>query len=211
VSGAAAERLRARIGSVLLAVIILSAAGGVLWYRRTMREEGTAAAPPAGPRNSSKAQMVTRDFKHVEMRMDRVVWILEAKQAEMFEDTARLSAVKITYYGEKSGQAPVVITSRRGVVSLTKHDADLSGDVRAVRADGATLETDRLVWEDAEKTLTAPTAVTIRSRRMTLRGDKMWANVTGQWVKVSGGVRADVIPPRDAVRGAGEERRGANS
>ena len=99
--------------------------------------------------------MVTRDFRHVETRMDRTVWVLEAKRAEIREQKARLTAVKVTWFGEP-GALPVVITSDAGRIDFEKRNAELSGRVRAERADGAVLETERLVFDDRRKLLLAP-------------------------------------------------------
>ena len=63
---------------ILLAAIIMAAGGGGLWFTHV---QGNRPAPPPlpdSPMIESKAQMVTRDFRHEETRLDRTVWILEA-------------------------------------------------------------------------------------------------------------------------------------
>lgn len=186
-------RMSQRVGRVLLVCLLLAAGGGVLWYRH-LAEDVVPEAPPLVPDNDTKAQMVTRDFRHVETRLDRTIWVLEARKAEVFEDDARLKTVKITWYGEEEGQLPVVITSATGQVNFRNHDAVLDGEVRIVRADGARLSTEHLFWTDAEKTLRAPQEVLIESDTLTIRGETMLANLKERWIRLSRQVRGEIRP-----------------
>jgi hypothetical protein len=106
-------RLKAAAGRVLLAALVVSVVASVFWYRH-VADQDQQAAPTVLPTNDSKAEMVTRDFRHVETRMDRTIWVLESDRAEIFEDQARLHAVKVTWYGEP-GEIPMVITSAEGL------------------------------------------------------------------------------------------------
>jgi len=190
VSRAGAGGLRAGIGRVLLAAIIVSAVAGVLWYRRLAQESGPAAPPPGPPESS--AEMVLRDFRHVESRMDRTVWVLESKRAEVTGDVAKLSTVKITWYGDDPRQLPVVITSSRGEVNLRTSNAILAGKVRLVRSDGASLVTRRLVWNNRRRELRAPFHVLIRTPDLRFRGGSMVADLERQSMRLTGSVRGTV-------------------
>lgn len=181
---------RARAGRALLVLLVLTAAASVVWYRRLPPDE--EAVLPAGPAaGDSRASMVTRDFRHVETRMDRTIWILEAASAEIFEERARLSTVKITWFGEP-GAVPLVVTSRSGQLNLRNRNAILSGAVRLERADGAVLETEELRWNDEEKLLRAPRAVRITTPTFTFSGSGLNANIGQQWVKLRGRVNGEV-------------------
>lgn len=184
-------RLQARAGRIILAAVVLSAAAAVVWYRSLPREEGRTT-PPALPAADGRAEMVTRDFRHAETRMDRTVWVLEAERAEVTGDAARLHAVKITWYGEP-GDVPVVVTSRAGRVNLRTQNAVLLGAVRLERADGSALETERLSWNGARRTLRAPRPVRITTRSFTFQGGNMVANVGKQRVKIGGAVQGDIL------------------
>lgn len=75
-SRAAGKHLR----RALLGVLLVTAAGTVLWYRQ-LGGEGPEQPLPL-PDNDLRAQMVTRNFRHVETKMDRTIWVLEARKAE---------------------------------------------------------------------------------------------------------------------------------
>lgn len=185
-----AAGVRGRLGRLLLVAILASTAWAVLWYRRIAPEP---EEPPAGHRAAApgSADMVLRDFRHAETRMDRTVWVLEASQAEVFQERASLRRVKITWYGEE-GDSVVVVTSRAGHVDLQTRNAVLAGDVRIVRDDGARLKTSRIVWNNAHRMLRAPLPVVVRTEGFTLRGRNMRANVERRRVRIGGRVSGEI-------------------
>lgn len=183
-------RLKAGAGRVLLALLIASAAGGVFWFRG-LPDDVEPPPPDDAPSADKRADMVTRDFRHVETRLNRTVWILESAQAEIFEETARLQSVKITWYG-KEGALPVVITSATGDVDFRKRKAALAGAVRVERADGAVLLTERLLWDEGRKHLRAPLPVVITTPTFTFEGQRFDANLETEQFLIHGGVRGDI-------------------
>jgi LPS export ABC transporter protein LptC len=183
-------RLKARAGRLLLAILIVAAGAGILWYR-LLPVEIEPEVPAGPPTGDSKADMVTREFRHVETRMDRTLWVLESAQAEIFEQQARLRSVKILWYGE-SGMTPIVITSEEGFVDFKKRYATLSGKVRVERADGAVLRTESLVFDEGRKLLRAPQPLTIDTPDFTLRGERLDANLSTQHIKLRGPVLGEI-------------------
>jgi len=182
-------RIKARAGRVLLFALVVSVVLSVLWYRR-MAREGQEPAPTALP-TDSKAEMVTRDFKHVETRMDRTIWILEAERAEMQDEKAYLHTVKVTWYGEP-GEVTVVITCAEGTVDFKKRTADLSGKVRVARADGAVLSTEAIYWDEKTKSLRAPLPVVITTPTFTFQGAGLDGNLATEQVRLRGPVHGEI-------------------
>jgi LPS export ABC transporter protein LptC len=191
-------------GRLLLGFIAVTAVASVLWFRSLEGEEGTGQLPPSPPVIHSQAQMITRDFRHVETRMNRTAWILEAAVAEIFEKKARLQRVKITYFGR--GDKPVIVTGRRARVDLGSWNAELFGDVRVVGYDGSILKTRRLVWNNRSQRLEAPWPVKIRSRHLDVTGRRMVADVNKQWVRIIGRVNSVVRPPAGFIVPAAEDK-----
>lgn len=183
-------RLKAGAGRVLLALLVASAVAGGVWYRSIPvdLDRTTPGDPPSAER---RAEMVTRDFRHVETRMDRTIWILEAAQAEIFKETAHLSRVKVTWFG-KEGSLPVVITSADGEVDFRNRKAALSGAVRVERSDGAVMVTDWLLWDEGRKHLRAPRPVVITTPNFTFRGERFDANLETEQFLIHGGVQGDI-------------------
>ena len=186
--------VRKYIGGFLLLFIGASVLGSVIYFRRQGGVKETSAPLPGPSRIEEGAQMVTRDFRHVETRMNRTRWILEASVAEIYEETALLKVVKITYYGDS--EEPTIITGRRGRINLTKWDAVLRGNVRAVRPDGTVLETARVYWDNGKQILRAPLPVKIRSDKLDIKGNRMIANVTKKNVRITGRVKTVFRPRR---------------
>jgi len=183
-------RIKAHAGRVLLACLAVSVAASVFWFRRLTVEDQQQS--PAGlPVNDSKAEMVTRDFRHVETRMDRTVWVLESARAEIFEDRASLHTVKITWYGEP-GEVTVFITSTEGTVDFRDRKAELRGDVRLERADGAVLSTEEIFWDDKSKLMLAPLPVVITTPSFTVRGESLAANLKTERITLRGRVNGEI-------------------
>ncbi len=180
-------------GRILLAALVVTASASFFWYRNVQQKKDPGAAPPSAPVAASSAQMVTRDFRHVETQLNETVWILEAALAEVFEETARLQRVKITYYGEEKD--PVVVTGRRGRVDLGSWNAVLFGSVRVVGRDGSVLKTRRLEWDSKSEVLTAPWSVRVRSGRVDLRGIRLTADLKKNKATVEGRVNTVIRPP----------------
>lgn len=190
-SAGGGQRYRAAARRLLLAALVTSAAAGVLWFRGLERGEAPAPAPEPESAAGADADMVTRDFRHVETRMDRTVWVLEAKRAEIREQKARLTAVKVTWFGE-AGDPSVVITSDAGRIDFEKRNAELSGRVRAERADGAVLETERLTFDEGRRLLHAPLPVRITTRAFSFRGASLTANMASRRVRLGGRVEGEI-------------------
>ena len=183
-------RLKARAGRILLACLFVSVVVSVFWYRRLTVEDQPQA--PAGlPANDTKADMVSRDFRHVETRMDRTIWVLEAARAEITDDKASLFAVKVTWFGEP-GEISVVITSAEGNVDFKKRNAELRGAVRLERADGAVLSTEKLSWDDKAKLLQAPLPVIISTPTSTFKGESLEADLATGKINLRGRVQGEI-------------------
>lgn len=190
VSAARWLRIKARAGRVLLACLLISIVVSVFWFR-DQTDKNPQQAPAGLPISDTKAEMVTRDFRHVETRMDRVVWVLEAARAEMFADQAKLYTVKVTWFGEP-GEITVVITSAEGAVDFKNRKAELRGDVRLERADGAVLSTEEIFWNEREKILRAPLPVVITTPNFTLRGEGLFANLKKERITIRGRVKGEI-------------------
>lgn len=183
-------RIKAYAGRVLLACLLLTVLVGVIWYRQLEVDE-QRRAPPGVPVNDTNAEMVIRDFRHVETRMDRTIWILESDRAEIVGDVASLSVVKVTWYGEP-GSTTVVITSAAGTVDFRRRKAEFRGDVRVRRSDGAALHTEQILWDERTKMLQAPVPVVISTPNFTFQGESLDANLATERVILRGPVQGEI-------------------
>jgi LPS export ABC transporter protein LptC len=182
--------IKARAGRVLLASLVVFVVVSVFWYRR-MTVEDQSQAPAGIPANDTKADMVSRDFRHVETRMDRTIWVLEAARAEVTDDRASLYAVKVTWFGEP-GDVTVSITSAEGSVDFKKRTAELRGAVRLERADGAVLNTEKLSWDEKSKVLQAPLPVVITTPTATIKGEGLEADLATGKIVLRGRVQGEI-------------------
>lgn len=183
-------RIKDRAGRVLLGCLVVSVVAGVFWIRRMAVDDQTQA--PAGfPVNDTKAEMVISDFRHVETRMDRTIWILESARAEVLGEKASLYTVKVTWFGEP-GEIAVIVTSKEGNVDFRDRKAELRGAVRVERADGAVLHTEEIFWDQKTKFLRAPLPVVITTPNFTFQGDSLKVNLATERITIRGRVRGEI-------------------
>lgn len=178
----------------MLGLIVVTGVVSFLWFRHVQSPGDTAKPLPGQPATKSLAQMTTRDFRHVETRMNRTVWILEAAVAEVFEKKARLQRVKITYFGEQD--KPVIITGRRGMVDLETWNAVLFDTIRARGPEGEVLKTHRLEWNQDRQLLMAPLPVRLRSKSLDISGVRMAADLKRNHIRIEGRVNTVIRPVR---------------
>lgn len=191
-------RIKARAGRALLVLLIVTAAAGVLWYRRQAAKVD-APPPSSATLGDSDAEMVTSDFRHVETRMDRTIWVLEAARAEIFGERAKLRTVKISWYGQE-GMTPVFVTSDYGEMNFKTLNATLNGRVLLRRADGSTLATEQVLWYDRGKLLRAPGPVVITTPNFTFRGRRLDADLEDHKYRLDGEVQGEIRGLASAVQ-----------
>jgi LPS export ABC transporter protein LptC len=140
------------------AVLLLTAAGCSLDYRSTEESEALRESVP---------DLVFSQFTHVSVNGDKVVFRLEAGEAQLFNKKKMtvLSNVIFTEYTD-SGEASITGKAKRAVFHTDTENAELSGDVYGYSAaDQVGFYAQNLVWLKDERVLKSTGLETVRIKK----------------------------------------------
>ena len=139
------------------------------------------------------------NFQRSEIKDGRTVWEVSAVQGQYFpaEDLARLKEANLLVH-RKSGEL-VRLTAAEAVLHLkgpTLERAVVRGQVRIVQNDDTTLTTEEATWDRGANLVTAPGPVRVESRRLSLRGSGLRADLEREIFSLTSNVETVLKPER---------------
>jgi LPS export ABC transporter protein LptC len=100
---------------------------------------------------------------------------------------ATLTNVSGTYF--EAGKPSATIKAARGVFTIATRNVTLMGGVHAESASGRTLDAQTVKWFPKTQQVEALGAVVLRQRGMTVRADRLIADLALQRTKMSGNIK----------------------
>jgi LPS export ABC transporter protein LptC len=142
-----------------------------------------------------------RDFRRVKVENGRTVWEITAKDAQYYEKTNQIVVrePRMTIY-LSDGTRQTRISGSEGRLTLIDReirDLTLRGGV-VVEMDDLRLDTSEATYDRSRDLITAPGAVTIRGRRLDVKGQGMEVEVGPQNVRLLRDVHT-VLSQNDAA------------
>jgi LPS export ABC transporter protein LptC len=136
-----------------------------------------------------------QNFRRVKVKDGRTVWEITADDAQYFEDENQIivHGPRLTFY-LRDGERPCRVAATEGRLSLDGREitsVTLGGGV-SVELDDLVLETADATYERDTDLITAPGAVTVRSRSLEVRGQGMEISVGPQQLRLLGHVHTTV-------------------
>jgi LPS export ABC transporter protein LptC len=137
-----------------------------------------------------------RNFRRVRVEDDRAVWEITATDARYLDDASQIlvSEPRMTFFLE-GGQRQAHIAGAEGRILLDGHDVrtlTLRGGV-ALRLDDFELQTEEATYDRARDLITSSVDVTIRGRRLEVRGRGMEVEIGPQHMRLLDAVRTTVL------------------
>jgi LPS export ABC transporter protein LptC len=160
--------------------------------RRETQSAGPAASPTATPTPRPAALPPVRVERTAISTVDasgRPQWEMRAQTVALDGNTgiATLTGVAGIYY--EAGQRSATITAARGVLTIATRNVVLSGGVHAESTSGRTLDARTVKWFPGRHQVEAEGAVILRQRGMTVRADRMVADISLQRTRMSGNIK----------------------
>jgi len=127
-----------------------------------------------------------QDFHRVKIQNGRKIWEFSARDAQYYDEdktvVVRDASMQLFLkdgrdVGLKGEQAKILLDGREVL------RVDLEGDIE-LSMGGYQVHTDRATYDHAQQTITAPGPVEIDGRALSLRGDRMHADVQSQTVEL---------------------------
>jgi LPS export ABC transporter protein LptC len=129
-------------------------------------------------------------------------WLLQADQAEVFEQAGRTSLKRIVISVEEKDRTWKATGDEGDITEGTK-DVELRGNVVVQSSDGLKLETSRLHWDGKAERVWTDDAVTVSRPGLEVKGRGLEVKVDEQSLSMSGRVRAVLTPGAVGQREAG--------
>ena len=160
-----------------LAVLALGIVGGFLavswWHYFQTRGQAAPTPPPpaltqpAPPGRPREEVLIKRpSLKHTEG--GRLAWQVRLKELKVAAGGQAVAAagMREALIYDKTGAPMIRLAAREARGNTSERNLEVSGDVRAVSAQGAIITTDKVRWLEKERKLTCPGKVTMRSRNV---------------------------------------------
>lgn len=166
---------------VIVALFVLAVAGMLIARGRDVQ-----TAPDDLP--PSKADYRIKEV-HLQEKSEKVVWKLDADQAEIFEREGRTVLRRITVAIQQPDRTWTVTGEEGELVDATK-DVTIRKNVVLVSSDGITLKTDHLRWQAKEKRMWTDAPVTLYRNGAVVTGQGLESQLAEERTTVKGRVRA---------------------
>ena len=127
----------------------------------------------------TKADVVVSDVELIETSGDRILWMLRAKVAEVYNSSKeiRLEDIEIDFFDEKGKS--MHLTSDRGIKDDKTGNIIASGDVRATSYhEGITLKTSELVYDANTNKITSDKHIIIERGNMVTSGEGLESDLS---------------------------------
>ncbi|MBI3998376.1 MAG: LPS export ABC transporter periplasmic protein LptC [Armatimonadetes bacterium] len=149
------------------------------------------ASPPARPGGIPPVEVQHTSISSVDPQ-GRRQWDLRADSVvvDSSAGTATLTTVQGTYY--QAGEPAMTFAAPRGTFYIATRNATLTGGVRARSTSGRSLEAEVVKWFPKVQQIEASGHVVLRQAGMTVRADRLTADVALQRTRLSGNIRVTV-------------------
>lgn len=145
-------------------------------------EETTMSEPDADLtlNNVSYSTLDTDNFK---------IWDLDARTARTLEDGQKLvlEDLRMTFY-QRSG-SDYQLSADQGELDMDSRNMRITGNVKAVMPDNATIETTSAFYDNTSRIITTNDPLTITRKNLVMQGTGMVANLDTETVSILKNVR----------------------
>lgn len=135
-----------------------------------------------------------RGLTYTQVREGTRKWTLSAKNARYDEGQGfvTLTQVKIDYFPVKGG--PMVMVGDEGDYDQRRQLVNIRGNVRGHTADGITLKSDHLAYNEMEQTVETDSWVTVAGARFSVTGKGMLTVIPANTVTFKSQVSCTFLP-----------------
>lgn len=139
-----------------------------------------------------EADLALGEFEYTETRHGRRQWTIVADSAGYHKDQERtdITNPRITFYGQEQESDDLFLSARNGQVNTETRELEVWGDVLMESAEGYTLQTERLFYDDTQRLITTQDPVRILYSGFDVRGRGLRLDVTQRSLEILNEVEA---------------------
>lgn len=177
----------------LLALLVVAAIFGIVTVVFRDDPRGSTSVPPASQQLPHNIDIALKKARFSEIKDGTVVWELGAERVDYDKDgdTAFLTDIRMEFPRNGSHGA-VTVTADTGEYASVGKTVRLKGHVHVVTADGASFDTDTIVYTGATARFSTADAVNFRQQRLRLAAVGMDLGVKTQKAHFHSAVNASI-------------------
>lgn len=184
------------IGLAVLVIGFVTAFWAVSWWRYLAAPDPGVAQPqaqtataPSGGRPREEVIIKRPSLKHTEG--GRLAWQVRLRELKVAAGGQAVSAagMREALIYDKTGAPVIRLAAKQARGNTSERNLEVSGDVRAVSAQGAIITTENVRWLEKERRLLCPGKVTMRSRNVAMTTNNLSYYVDADVVKCPNPVR----------------------
>lgn len=180
----------------LLLLVVSTALAGIAWqtWRSVQRSRVRDVAALVRDLVPDVTQHI-REFRRVKLKDGRLVWEVEAAEAQYFEAEERIVVMAprvVVHFEDEPRRAE--LSGREGHLDLSDRDLDgvrLEGDVRLV-LDDMVLTTEQATYDRSRELVVAPGSVVIRGRQIDIEATGMEVELESQRLRLLADVHTEL-------------------
>ena len=178
----------------LLALLVIAAIAGIAVAVFRNGPQGTAPARPANQQLPHNIDVALKKARFSEIQDGLVAWELVAERVEYDKggDTASLSDIRMEFQRNRA-HGTITVTADSGEYESTTKTVRLKNHVHVVTEDGASFDTNSIVYSGTKALFSTNDPVTFRQERMQLTAVGMDLRVNDQHARFHSSVDASII------------------
>ncbi|MEN6303465.1 MAG: LPS export ABC transporter periplasmic protein LptC [Armatimonadia bacterium] len=184
------------VGLAVVVIAFVATFLAVSWWRYFAAPAPGAAAPqvqtaqaPSGGRPREEVIIRRPSLKHTEG--GRLAWQVRLRELKVAAGGQAVAAagMREALIYDQTGAPVIRLAAREARGNTSERNLEVSGDVRAVSAQGAIITTDKIRWLEQERRLSCPGKVTMRSRNVAVTTNGLNYFVDADTIKCPNPVR----------------------
>ncbi|MEN6642247.1 MAG: LPS export ABC transporter periplasmic protein LptC [Armatimonadia bacterium] len=184
------------VGLAVVVIAFVATFLAVSWWRYFAAPAPGAAAPqaqtaqaPSGGRPREEVIIRRPSLKHTEG--GRLAWQVRLRELKVAAGGQAVAAagMREALIYDQTGAPVIRLAAREARGNTSERNLEVSGDVRAVSAQGAIITTDKVRWLEQERRLLCPGKVTMRSRNVAVTTNGLNYFVDADTIKCPNPVR----------------------
>lgn len=160
--------------------------------------ETVAASPSQSPESKTTDNALSLGrFRRSEIKNGKKLWDIEAESAHSIAGSNVVALELPKIWMQRDEDTVIQLEAQKATIKIlgaTIEDATVSGKVQATHNNESTLQTELAVYNYAKGTLISPGPATIKTPRMTIKGNSLSVDTNKKTAHMVGNIYTEILP-----------------
>lgn len=157
-----------------------------------------SASPSQSPENKTSDNALSLGrFRRSEIKNGKKLWEIEAESAHSIAGSNVVALELPKIWMQRDEDTEIQLEAQKATIKIlgaTIEDATVSGKVQATHNNESTLQTELAVYNYAKGTLISPGPATIKTPRMTIKGNSLSVDTNKKTAHMVGNIYTEILP-----------------